>query len=88
MDKKVEKEKKMTKIKTSKRYAFKVFIKKTDEGIYVAECPAVVGCARGISYQAALQNLKKGMAVRLDAWKTGHMPVPQEVKWSEISFRA
>jgi predicted RNase H-like HicB family nuclease len=53
-----------------KKYDFQVVIEQDEDGVFVAECPALQGCyAQGDTFEEALENIKDVVAMCIEELK-------------------
>ena len=56
---------------------YRVALEQDEDGIYVAECPALPGCvSQGNTREEALANIKDAMAGYLESLRLHHEPIP------------
>lgn len=56
---------------------YRVALEQDEDGIYVAECPALPGCvSQGNTCEEALTNIKDAMAGYLESLRLHHEPIP------------
>lgn len=59
---------------------YRVLIEQDEEGIYVAEVPALPGClSQGKSRSEALENIKEAMAGYLESLEAHNEPIPPSI---------
>lgn len=67
---------------------FRVMIQRDEDGIYVAEAPALPGCvSQGATRAEALSNVREAIAVYLESLKAHGDPIPPPMERG-ILFRA
>lgn len=53
-----------------KKYDFQVVIEQDEDGVFVAECPALQGCyAQGDTFEEALENIKDVVTMCIEELK-------------------
>ena len=56
---------------------YRVLIEQDEDGVFVAECPALPGCiSQGASRQEAIKNIKDAIAGYVESLKKHGDPVP------------
>lgn len=59
---------------------FRVIVEQDEEGIFVAECPALPGCiSQGASYQESVQNISEAIKGYLESLKKHNDPIPPPI---------
>ncbi|MGF1640782.1 MAG: type II toxin-antitoxin system HicB family antitoxin [Rhodospirillales bacterium] len=59
---------------------YRVTIEQDEDGVYVAEAPALPGClSQGVTRDDALQNIREAIAVYLESLKAHDEPVPPPI---------
>jgi len=59
---------------------YRIFIEKDEDGIFVAECPALPGCiSQGNSRREAVQNITDAIAGYLESLKKHSEPIPPPI---------
>ena len=59
---------------------YRVLIEQDEDGVFVAEVPALPGClSQGQTRDAALQNIREAIAVYLESLKAHDEPVPPAI---------
>ncbi|MGA7761130.1 MAG: type II toxin-antitoxin system HicB family antitoxin [Candidatus Binataceae bacterium] len=59
---------------------FRVMIQRDDDGIYVAEVPALPGCvSQGTTRSEALNNVREAIALYLESLKAHGDPIPPPI---------
>jgi len=59
---------------------YRVLIEQDEEGVFVAEVPALPGCiSQGTTRKEALQNIQEAIAVYLESLKAHDEPVPPSI---------
>lgn len=59
---------------------YRVFIEQDEDGIFVAEVPALPGCiSQGNSRKKALQNIQEAITVYLESLKAHNEPIPPPI---------
>ena len=62
-----------------------VTIDRDEDGIWVAECPAIPGCvSQGKTKQAALKNIKEAMTLCLEVRAERGLPLTVETQQVEV----
>lgn len=52
------------------KYNFKIIIEQDEDGLFVAECPALKGChTQGSTYEEAVRNIKEAIELCLEVEK-------------------
>ena len=60
-----------------KKMKYRVIIEQDEDGVYVAEVPALPGCiSQGATRQEALQNIKEAIAGYLESLRAHDEPLP------------
>jgi predicted RNase H-like HicB family nuclease len=63
---------------------FRVLIEQDEDGVYVAEIPALPGCiSQGATRAEAMANIQEAGAAYLDSLKKHAEPVPPAI-WEEV----
>lgn len=64
---------------------FMVTLSRDEDGIWIAECPAIPGCvSRGNTKAEALSNIKEAIQVCLEVRSERGMPLTIETKQVEV----
>ncbi len=59
---------------------FRLMIQRDDDGIYVAEVPALPGCvSQGTTRSEALNNVREAIALYLESLKAHGDPIPPPI---------
>ena len=59
---------------------YRIFIEQDEDGIFVAECPALPGCiSQGNSRKEAVQNITDAIAGYLESLKKHNEPIPPPI---------
>jgi len=59
---------------------YRVFIEQDEDGIFVAEVPALPGCiSQGNTRKEALQNIQEAITVYLESLKAHNEPIPPPI---------
>ena len=59
---------------------YRIFIEQDEDGIFVAECPALPGCiSQGKSRSEAVQNITDAIAGYLESLKKHSEPIPPPI---------
>ena len=67
---------------------FVVTIEKDEDGIFVAECPAIPGClSQGRTEREALRNVRKAIQLCLEVRAERGMPLTVATREVEIAVR-
>jgi predicted RNase H-like HicB family nuclease len=67
---------------------FIVTVEKDEDGVYVAECPAIPGCvSQGRTEREALRNVRSAIRECLDVRAERGMPLTVATREVEIAFR-
>jgi predicted RNase H-like HicB family nuclease len=65
---------------------FVTTLQQDEDGVWVAECPAIPGCvSQGKTREEAAKNLKEAMQLCLEARKLKGMPLTVETREIELS---
>ena len=65
---------------------FVTTLQQDEDGVWVAECPAIPGCvSQGKTREEASRNLKEAMQACLDVRKEKGMPLTVETREIELS---
>ena len=65
---------------------FTVTIDRDEDGVWIAECPAIPGCvSQGESKEQALDNLKEAIALCLEVRAERGMPLFIETRQIEVT---
>ena len=63
---------------------YRVIIEQDEDGVYVAECPALPGCvSQGVTRDEALANVKDAIAGYLESLHRHGEPIPPSI-WEEV----
>ena len=66
-----------------KKYDFQVVIEQDEDGVFVAECPALQGCyAQGDTFEEALENIKDVVTMCIEELKEEKKKV--NLKYPEV----
>lgn len=58
---------------------FRVILDRDEDGVWVAECPAIPGCiSQGVTRQATLQNIREAIKLCLDVRAKRGLPLTIE----------
>ncbi|MBU1708238.1 type II toxin-antitoxin system HicB family antitoxin [bacterium] len=64
-------------------YRFQIVIEQDEDGLYVAECPALQGCyTQGTTFEEAIKNIREVIRMCLQELKEEHKPI--ESRYPEI----
>ena len=67
----------------------RVVIEQDEEGVFVAECPALPGCvSQGDTREEALQNIKDAMQGYLKSLRKHNEPIPPSINEEIIEVNA
>ena len=59
---------------------YRVFIEQDEDGVFVAEVPALPGCiSKGKTRKEALRNIQEAIAVYLESLKAHNEPIPPSI---------
>ena len=59
---------------------YRIFVEQDEDGIFVAECPALPGCiSQGNSRREAVQNITDAIAGYLESLKKHNEPIPPPI---------
>lgn len=59
---------------------YRVFIEQDEDGVFVAEVPALPGCiSQGNTRKEALQNIQEAITVYLESLKAHNEPIPPPI---------
>jgi predicted RNase H-like HicB family nuclease len=59
---------------------YRVFIEQDEDGIFVAEVPALPGCiSQGNTREEAIQNIQEAISVYLESLKAHNEPIPPSI---------
>ena len=59
---------------------YRVFIEQDEDGIFVAEVPALPGCiSQGNTRKEALQNIQEAITAYLESLKAHNEPIPPSI---------
>ena len=59
---------------------YRIFIEQDDDGVFVAECPALPGCiSQGNSRSEAIQNITDAISGYLESLKKHSEPIPPPI---------
>jgi predicted RNase H-like HicB family nuclease len=65
---------------------FNVTLDRDEDGVWVAECPAVPGCiSQGKTKQEALENIKEAIALCLEVRAEQGLPLTIETQQVEVA---
>ena len=68
-----------------KKYKFRVVIERDEDGVYVAECPALRGCySQGNTVEEALENIKDAIRLHIEARGAVGEDIPFEALVEEV----
>ena len=59
---------------------YRVFIEQDEDGVFVAEVPALPGCiSQGNTRKEALRNIQEAITVYLESLKAHNEPIPPSI---------
>ncbi|MCX7016278.1 MAG: type II toxin-antitoxin system HicB family antitoxin [Candidatus Sumerlaeota bacterium] len=59
---------------------YRVLIEQDEDGVYVAEAPALPGCiSQGTTREKAVQNIREAIAAYLESLEAHNEPVPPPI---------
>ncbi len=59
---------------------FRVFIEQDEDGVFVAEVPALPGCvSQGATRQEALDNVKEAISAYVESLRDHNEPIPPPI---------
>ena len=59
---------------------YRVFIEQDEDGVFVAEVPALPGCiSQGNTRKEALRNIQEAITVYLESLKVHNEPIPPSI---------
>ena len=68
---------------------YRIIIEKDENGIFVAECPALPGCiSEGKTRTVALKNIKDAMQGYLESLKMHNEPIPPSIDEEVVEVNA
>ena len=66
-----------------KNYNLQVIIEQDEDGVFIAECPALQGCyAQGKTYEEAIENIKDVITMCIEELKEGRKKI--NLKYPEV----
>ena len=66
-----------------KNYHLQVIIEQDEDGVFIAECPALQGCyAQGKTYEEAIENIKDVITLCIEELKEGKKKI--NLKYPEV----
>jgi len=66
-----------------KNYNLQVIIEQDEDGVFIAECPALQGCyAQGKTYEEAIENIKDVITLCIEELKEGKKKI--NLKYPEV----
>ena len=66
-----------------KNYSLQVIIEQDEDGIFIAECPALQGCyAQGKTYEEAIENIKDVITMCIEELKEAKKKI--NLKYPEV----
>ena len=67
---------------------FRTIIEQDEDGIYVAECPALPGCiSQGKTRAEALENIKDAIKGYIESLKKHKEPIPPSIEEEVVEIR-
>jgi predicted RNase H-like HicB family nuclease len=64
----------------SEKVKYRVFIEQDEDGVFVAEAPALPGCiSQGDTREEALQNIQEAIAAYLESLNAHNEPIPPSI---------
>ena len=67
------------------KYKFRIVIEQDEDGVYIAECPALKGCySQGTTIEEALENIKEAIRLHIEACELVGENIPVEVLIAEV----
>jgi predicted RNase H-like HicB family nuclease len=68
------------------KYTFQIIVEQDEDGMYVAECPALRACyTQGITYEEVIENIKDVINLCLEELKEKKKKIPKQA--DIIGFR-
>ena len=68
---------------------YRILIEQDEEGIFVAECPALPGCiSQGKTRTEALENIKDAIKGYLESLKKHNEPIPPQINEEVVEVGA
>jgi predicted RNase H-like HicB family nuclease len=68
---------------------YRVIIEPDEDGVFVAECPALPGCiSQGATRSEALSNIKDAMAGYIESLRKHDEPIPPSVYEETVEIEA
>ncbi len=60
---------------------YRVFIEQDEDGMFVAECPALPGCiSQGVSRKEAIENIQDAIRGYLESLEKHNDPIPPPIQ--------
>ena len=67
-------------IRLEENVKYRVFIEQDEDGVFVAEVPALPGCiSQGNTRKEALRNIQEAITVYLESLKVHNEPIPPSI---------
>lgn len=67
---------------------FRVVIEQGENGVYVAECPALPGCvSQGKTYREAQRNIQEAIQGYLESLNKHHEPIPPAIHEAVVDVK-
>lgn len=68
-------------------YHYRVVIYRDEDGVYIAECPALEGCMTdGATFEKVLEGIKDVVACYVGALKELGKPIPREPEYEDSAI--
>lgn len=68
---------------------YRVLIEQDEDGVYVAEVPALPGCiSQGRTRSEAVENIKEAIAAYLESLEAHDEPIPPPISEEVVEVRA
>lgn len=68
---------------------YRIIVKQDEEGMYVAECPALPGCiSQGNTRQEAIENIKDAIKGYLQSLEKHDEPIPPSIEEEVVEVSA
>jgi predicted RNase H-like HicB family nuclease len=68
---------------------YRVLIEQDEDGVYVAEVPALPGCiSQGHTRSEAIENIKEAIAAYLESLEAHDEPIPPPISEEVVEVRA
>lgn len=73
-------------VKQSKGMKFIVTLDRDEDGVWIAECPSILGCVSQCeTKEAALENVREAIALCLDVRSERGLPLTVETRQVEVT---